>query len=310
MSTIDAGHAEIEATCTTATGHMLPVRIGSAADDGDDEANGDNDATDAGHTVVEFTPHSCEPHRLTVTYGGEPVPGTPITFDVCSAADAAAAVATPYANQSHINNHNNQNNNNNNGHSIGNLNNGQHHSNGNGRNGSGDSATIRASGTGLEVAHRAKEAAFTVFCPGTPNVQIERVDEAGDRVEPRVKLVAAAGAGSGNKGGASEWRVAYTLLSVGMYEIRVSCPARGALPGSPWRVNAVDTNKVMPVGGWGGHLDGDGRLVLPARFVFDISAQAGPGELVCTVDGRELGELINKTNQFEVWFSFNSFISK
>lgn len=76
-------------------------------------------------------------------------------------------------------------------------------------------------------------------------------------------------------------------MSVGKYEIRASCPNRGPLPGSPWTISCVDSNKVIPIGGWGTLLDHEGRLILPARIVFDV-AQAGPGELVCTVDGREV----------------------
>lgn len=45
--------------------------------------------------------------------------------------------------------------------------------------------------------------------------------------------------------------------------------------------------KVAPIGGWGPLLDNEGRLILPARIVFDTN-QAGPGELICTIDGRDL----------------------
>lgn len=258
--------AEIEASCSTGAGQMVPVRI---TDSGDD------------HHIVEFTPHACETHRLSVTYGGEPLPGSPFQFDVCTAAAAAAAQ-----------NHNNNKNHNGIHSSSSNNNSSSHHNNNQSSSSSvlarNDANAVRAAGTGLEVANRGREATFVVHCPGTPNVQIERVDEPGDRIEPKVKLISGSGAGKGAP--PSEWRVTYTVLAVGVYEVRVSCPNRGTLPGSPWRVNGVDTTKVMPVGGWGTHLDADGRLVLPARFVFDISALAGPGELVCTVDGRELGE--------------------
>lgn len=261
--------AEIEASCSTGAGQMVPVRINDSGDD---------------HHIVEFTPHACEPHRLNVTYGGEALPGSPFQYDICTAAAAAAAA------QNHSGNNKNHNGN----HSSSNNNSSSHHNNNNNNNSQAsvlsrnDANAVRAAGTGLEVANRGREATFVVHCPGTPNVQIERVDEPGDRVEPKVKLISGSGAGKGSP--PSEWRVSYTVLAVGVYEVRVSCPNRGTLAGSPWRVNGVDTTKVMPVGGWGSHLDADGRLVLPARFVFDISAQAGPGELVCTVDGRELGE--------------------
>ena len=138
----------------------------------------------------------------------------------------------------------------------------------------------RASGNGLEVANRGKENSFVVYCATSPNVQIERSDGKGERIEPKVKSL-----------GNNEWRVSYTILSVGTYEIRASCPSRGALPGSPWIIACVDTNKVTPVGGWGQFLDNEGRLILPARLVFETSA-AGPGDLTCSVDGRDLGEWI------------------
>lgn len=134
-----------------------------------------------------------------------------------------------------------------------------------------------SSGNGLEIAHRGKEASFTVYCPTAPSVQIERIEEQSERIEPKIKAV-----------GSNEWRVSYTILSVGKYDIRASCPNRGPLPGSPWNVACVDANKVSPIGGWGSLLDEEGRLILPARIVFDAS-QAGPGELMCNIDGRVLG---------------------
>lgn len=134
----------------------------------------------------------------------------------------------------------------------------------------------RASGNGLEVAHRGKETSFIAYCPTSPNVQIERCDEQGERVEPKIKSL-----------GHNEWRIYYTILSVGKYDIRASCPNRGPLPGSPWTVACVDSSKVFPVGGWGQLLDDDGRLILPVRVVFDTS-QAGPGDLVCLIDDREV----------------------
>lgn len=138
----------------------------------------------------------------------------------------------------------------------------------------------RASGNGLEVANRGKENSFVVYCATSPNVQIERSDaQEGERIEPKVKSL-----------GNNEWRVSYTIFSVGVYEIRASCPNRGALPGSPWTIACVDTNKVNPVGGWGQFLDNEGRLILPARLVFETNA-AGPGELTCAVDGRDLSKL-------------------
>lgn len=145
-----------------------------------------------------------------------------------------------------------------------------------------------ASGTGLEIAHRGKEASFVVHCANSPNVQIERLDEHGDRIEPKIKPI-----------GTNEWKVCYTVMSVGKYEIRASSPTRGPLPGSPWTIACVDASKVVPVGGWGSLLDNDGRLVLPARFVFDTT-HAGPGELLCSVDGQDLGTklLSFKINHF------------
>lgn len=136
----------------------------------------------------------------------------------------------------------------------------------------------RASGNGLEVANRGKENSFVVYCATSPNIQIERSDGKGDRIDPKIKSL-----------GNNEWRVSYTVLSVGTYEIRASCPSRGALPGSPWTIACVDTNKVTPVGGWSQFLDNEGRLILPARLVFETTS-AGPGTLACTVDGRDLSE--------------------
>lgn len=87
----------------------------------------------------------------------------------------------------------------------------------------------RASGNGLEYAQRGKESSFVVYCPTTPpNVQIERIDERGERVEPKIRSL-----------GNNEWKVSYTVLSVGKYEIRASCPNRGPLPGSPWNISSL-----------------------------------------------------------------------
>lgn len=141
---------------------------------------------------------------------------------------------------------------------------------------SGTKTDARASGNGLEVAHRGKETSFIVYCPTSPNVQIERSDEQGERIEPKIKSL-----------GHNEWRIYYTILSTGKYEIRASCPNRGPLPGSPWNICCVDSSKVVPVGGWGQLLDDDGRLIIPARIIFDTS-QAGPGDLVCLIDEREV----------------------
>lgn len=103
------------------------------------------------------------------------------------------------------------------------------------------------------------------------------MEEQSERIEPKIKSL-----------GNNDWRVSYTILSVGKYEIRASCPNRGPLAGSPWSVSCVDSNKVIPIGGWGALLDDEGRLILPARIVFDTT-QAGPGELMCSIDGRVLG---------------------
>lgn len=136
---------------------------------------------------------------------------------------------------------------------------------------------IRATGNGLEVCHRGKESNFLVYCPTTPNVQIERIDDVAEHIEPKIKSL-----------NNNEWRISYTILTVGKYEIRASCPNRGPLPGSPWNIACVDSTKVFPIGGWGPILDVDGRLILPTRIVFDTHL-GGPGELVCSVDGHELG---------------------
>lgn len=147
----------------------------------------------------------------------------------------------------------------------------------------------RAIGNGLEVAHRGKEASFNVFCPSPPNVQIENSDGKGERIEPRTKLL-----------GNNEWKIMYTILSVGRYEIRASCPNRGPLPGSPWSVVCVDNTKVVPSNGWGSFLDVDGRLILPAKIVFE-TIDAGPGELVCTVDGSEINVEKLSEGKFKVY---------
>lgn len=137
-------------------------------------------------------------------------------------------------------------------------------------------ADAHAKGSGLEVAHRGKETAFSVFCTAPPHIQIERTDSKGERIDPRVKML-----------GNNEWKIIYTILSVGKYEIRASCPNRGPLPGSPWVLNCVDSNKVLPSNGWASFLDNESRLILPAKIVFD-TAEAGPGELMCTVDDHEI----------------------
>lgn len=135
-----------------------------------------------------------------------------------------------------------------------------------------------SNGNGLEIAHRGKETFFTVYSPTTPVVQIERFDEQqSERIEPKIKSL-----------GNNEWRIAYTILSVGKYDIRASSN-RGPLQGSPWTVACVDPNKIIPIGGWSALLDEEGRLILPARIVFETQ-QAGPGELMCSVDGRVLGK--------------------
>ena len=140
----------------------------------------------------------------------------------------------------------------------------------------GTKSDSHASGNGLQVAHRGKETSFVVYCPTSPNVQIERSDEQAERIEPKIKNL-----------GNNEWKIFYTILTVGTYEIRASCPSRGPLPGSPWTVSCVDPAKVAPIGGWGNLLDANGKLLLPVKITFDTSL-AGPGELVCFVDGREI----------------------
>ncbi|XP_053675765.1 filamin-A [Anopheles nili] len=140
----------------------------------------------------------------------------------------------------------------------------------------GGKSDSHASGNGLEVAHRGKETSFVVFCPTAPNVQIERTDEQAERIEPRIKSM-----------GNNQWKIYYTILSVGQYEIRASCTNRGPLPGSPWNISCLDPAKVVPVGGWGSLLDGSGKLVLPSKIVFDTTL-AGPGELTCYVNDAEV----------------------
>ncbi|XP_055380209.1 filamin-A isoform X2 [Condylostylus longicornis] len=205
-----AGVAEIEALAISPIGQNVPIKV--------------QEQVEGLHTI-EFNPNMPGTYKITVLYGGEPVQGSPVTFNVTT---------------------------------------------------SGAKTDSRATGNGLEVSHRGKETSFVVYCPTTPNVQIEKVDEFAERIEPKIRSI-----------GNNEWRISYTILSVGKYDIRASCPNRGALPGSPWTISCVDSNKVAPVGGWGSLLDYEGRLILPARIVFDIS-QAGPGELVCTIDGREV----------------------
>lgn len=134
----------------------------------------------------------------------------------------------------------------------------------------------RAMGNGLEVSHRGKETSFIVYCPIAPNVQIEQYNGHGERIEPKVKAL-----------GNNEWKIIYTIMSVGKYVVRASCPNRGPLPGSPWTVTCVDSTKVLPIGGWSSLLDSEGRLILPARFTFETT-DAGPGELLCFVDHNDV----------------------
>lgn len=210
MKTINAGNAEIETFVTSPMGHNLPVRTTEQSE---------------GVYTIEFIPNIPGSHKVTVFYGGEPIPGSPFMF-VSSA--------------------------------------------------SGSKPDTRAMGSGLDVSHRNKESSFVVYSPIAPNVQIERVDEYAERVEPKLKSL-----------GNNEWKISYTAMSVGKYEIRASCPNRGNLPGSPWSVSCVDSNKVSPVGGWGTLLDHDGRLILPTKIIFDVES-AGPGQLLCTVDSVEI----------------------
>lgn len=39
-----------------------------------------------------------------------------------------------------------------------------------------------------------------------------------------------------------EWRCTYIPLYVGLYEIRISCPRQGPLPGSPWELKVCIDN--------------------------------------------------------------------
>ncbi|XP_062543155.1 filamin-C isoform X1 [Armigeres subalbatus] len=205
-----AGVAEIEVTVLSPTGQNVPVQL--------------TQQEDYVHQV-EFLPLSAGHYKATIMYGGENVPGSPITF-------AVQAV--------------------------------------------GSKTDSHASGNGLEVAHRGKETSFVVFCPTMPNVQIERCDEQAERIEPKIKNL-----------GNNEWKIFYTILTVGEYEIRASCTNRGPLPGSPWTICCLDPAKVTPIGGWGSLLDNNGKLLLPAKIAFDTS-MAGPGELTCYVDNNEI----------------------
>lgn len=205
-----AGVAEIEVTVLSPTGQNVPVQL--------------TQQEDYVHQV-EFLPLTAGHYKATVMYGGESVPGSPITF-------AVQAV--------------------------------------------GNKTDSHASGNGLEVAHRGKETSFVVFCPSMPNVQIERCDEQAERIEPKIKNL-----------GNNEWKIFYTILTVGEYEIRASCTNRGPLPGSPWTISCLDPAKVTPIGGWGSLLDNNGKLLLPAKIAFDTS-MAGPGELTCYVDSTEV----------------------
>ncbi|XP_039148276.1 filamin-A isoform X2 [Drosophila simulans] len=210
VRTDNAGTAELEAFAISPSNQSIPVLISEQSD---------------GVYNVEFVPSQPGNYKLTLMYGGETIPSSPLTFTASS---------------------------------------------------SGVRNDARAAGHGLEVCHRNKEASFVVYCPIAPNVQIERLDEYGERIEPKIKAL-----------GNNEWRISYTILSVGKYEIRASCPNRGSLPGSPWHISCVESNKVTPVGGWGTLVDHDGRLILPARIIFDVE-NAGPGKLVCSIDGIEI----------------------
>lgn len=222
LNSQDAGQAEIEALAISPTAQNLPVQIIEQ---------------DEGHYIIEFVPNTTGHHKIVILYGGEQIPGSPLTFAVTS--------------------------------------------------GNVSKQDARATGNGLDVAQRGQETNFIIHCPTTPNVQIERFDEIGERIEPKIKSL-----------GNNEWKVSYTILSVGRYDIRASCPNRGPLPGSPWNISCIDSNKVVPVGGWGSLLDNDGRLILPARLIFDTS-QAGPGELVCTIDGRDIRNIPTKISFFK-----------
>ncbi|XP_016953074.1 filamin-B isoform X3 [Drosophila biarmipes] len=210
VRTDNAGTAELEAFAISPSNQSLPVLISEQSD---------------GVYNVEFVPSQPGNYKLTLMYGGETIPSSPLSFTASS---------------------------------------------------SGVRNDARAAGHGLEVCHRNKEASFVVYCPIAPNVQIERLDEYGERIEPKIKAL-----------GNNEWRISYTILSVGKYEIRANCPNRGSLPGSPWHISCVESNKVTPVGGWGTLVDHDGRLILPARIIFDVE-NAGPGKLVCSIDGIEI----------------------
>ncbi|KAH8233348.1 hypothetical protein KR026_007226 [Drosophila bipectinata] len=210
VRTDNAGTAELEAFAISPSNQSLPVLISEQSD---------------GVYNVEFVPSQPGNYKLTLMYGGETIPSSPLNFTASA---------------------------------------------------SGVRNDARAAGHGLEVCHRNKEASFVVYCPIAPNVQIERLDEYGERIEPKIKAL-----------GNNEWRISYTILSVGKYEIRASCPNRGSLPGSPWHISCVESNKVSPVGGWGTLVDHDGRLILPARIIFDVE-NAGPGKLVCSIDGIEI----------------------
>ncbi|XP_022709435.1 filamin-A-like isoform X1 [Varroa jacobsoni] len=60
----DAGYAELDVTATSPLGKNLPIEV-RPADDGE---------------LIELTPAVAGKYRIAITYGGVPVPGSPITF--------------------------------------------------------------------------------------------------------------------------------------------------------------------------------------------------------------------------------------
>lgn len=122
MKSEHAGLAEIEVFVTSPIGQNVPVQIIEKSED---------------HHVIEFIPNMPGHYKTAILYGGEPVPGSPLSFAVSSV---------------------------------------------------GVKADSRATGNGLEISHRGKETSFVIYCPICPNVQIEKTDEFGERIEPKIKV--------------------------------------------------------------------------------------------------------------------------
>lgn len=60
----DAGYAELDVTVTSPLGRNLPIEV-KGSPDGE---------------VIEFTPAVSGKYRIAINYGGQAVPGSPVTF--------------------------------------------------------------------------------------------------------------------------------------------------------------------------------------------------------------------------------------